>query len=275
MSEATGSRPTASDPSAAPGVAVRFSAATVEYPNGVRGLDALDLDILDRDLVIVVGLSGAGKSTMLRSINRLVPLSDGQIDVGGMGVRGAQGQALRELRSRVGMIFQDHRLVKRLTVLDNVLLGRLARIPTWRSVLGLWPKEDVEIAMDALDRVGIADRALTRASNLSGGQQQRVGIARALAQQPRIILADEPVASLDPLTSHQVMQDLVRINGELGITTLINLHFLDLAKEYGQRIIGLHAGKLVHDGPASSVTDDDFRRIYERDPTADDLLEAG
>ena len=254
--------------------AIRFDNASVIYPNGVRGLDGLDLDIIAGQLVVVVGLSGAGKSTMLRATNGLVEVTDGDVLVEGESVRAARGREQRHLRARIGMIFQDYRLVKRLTVLQNVLIGRLAYVPTWRAVLGAWPKQDVEIAMDALTRVGIADRARVKASQLSGGQQQRVGIARALAQKPSIILADEPVAALDPITSRQVMDDLQRINQDLGITTLINLHFLDLAKAYGERIVGLREGKLVFDGAGTAVTEDDFSQIYGREMTADDVLEA-
>src|SRR5699024_1759237 len=180
---------------------------------------------------------------------------------------------LRELRAGVGMIFQDFRLVKRLNVLSNVLVGRLAHVPGWRAMFNLWPQRDRDIALEALERVGIPEKAWVRASSLSGGQQQRVGIARALAQEPAIILADEPVASLDPVTTHQVMRDLVRINRELGITTLVNLHFLDLAREYGQRIIGLKHGELVYDGSAKKVRDEDFREIYGREFTEEDLLD--
>jgi phosphonate transport system ATP-binding protein len=158
-------------------------------------------------------------------------------------------------------------------VLTNVLLGRVARVPAWRQLLGLWPRPDVDVALRALDRVGLADRARVRASELSGGQQQRVGIARALAQEPVVILADEPVASLDPMTSHRVMDDLQRINRDLGITTLVNLHFLDLAKQYAQRIVGLRQGALVYDGPAAGVSERDFAEIYGRRMTAEDVLE--
>lgn len=254
--------------------AIHFEGASVVYPNGARGLDNLDLVIEPGQMVVVVGLSGAGKSTMLRAINGFVPVTGGSVRIGDLRVEGARGTDLRRLRATVGMIFQDYRLVRRLSVLQNVLVGRLARVPTWRSLLGVWPKEDLDIAFDALERVGLTDCAYVKASQLSGGQQQRVGIARALAQQPSVILADEPVASLDPVTSKQVMDDLLRINQDLGITTLVNLHFLDLAKEYGERIIGLRTGALVFDGTGSSVSEDDFNQIYGRAMTADDVLEA-
>jgi phosphonate transport system ATP-binding protein len=172
------------------------------------------------------------------------------------------------------MIFQTFNLVKRTSVLNNVLMGRLHATGTVRSLIGWYKPADVEIAMQALERVDIVEKAYVRASNLSGGQQQRVGIARALAQEPTIILADEPVASLDPPTSHVVMRDLQRINRELGITTIVNLHFLDLAKVYGERIIGLRAGQLVYDGNASNADENVFRDIYGRSLTADDVLEA-
>jgi phosphonate transport system ATP-binding protein len=254
--------------------AIRFKKASVVYPNGVRGLDEVDLDIPRGDLMVIVGLSGAGKSTMLRAINGLVTITGGDVEVEGRGVRSSRGGALRDLRASVGMIFQDYRLVRRLSVLQNVLVGRVARVPTWRQLVGMWPKEDVELALESLDRVGLVDRAYVKAGQLSGGQQQRVGIARALAQKPSVILADEPVASLDPVTSRQVMEDLQRINQDLGITTLVNLHFLDLAKEYAERIIGLRQGRLVFDGVGVDVTEEDFAEIYGRQPTADDVLEA-
>ncbi|QKK04108.1 MAG: phosphonate ABC transporter ATP-binding protein [Pseudomonadota bacterium] len=253
--------------------AIRFAGAGVVYPNGTVGIQALDLEIEPGEFVVIVGSSGAGKSTLLRAVNGLNRLTAGEVTIDAVPVPRRNGRALRELRARVGMIFQDFRLVRRMTVMSNVLIGRLAHVPGWRSMLGLWPAADREIALDALERVGIPDKAWVKASQLSGGQQQRVGIARALAQQPAIILADEPVASLDPVTTHQIMKDLVRINRELGITTLVNLHFLDLARQYGQRLIGLKQGRLVYDGSAQSVTDDDFRTIYGREFTADDVLD--
>ncbi len=253
--------------------AIRFRDAGIVYPNGVVGMKNLDLEIRPGEFVVIVGSSGAGKSTLLRAINGLNSLTSGTVEIDGERLDTGSSRQLRQLRKRVGMIFQDFRLVKRLSVMSNVLIGRLAHVPGWRAMLNLWPRGDKEIAMDALKRVGITDKAWVKASQLSGGQQQRVGIARALAQQPAIILADEPVASLDPVTTHQIMKDLVRINRELGITTLVNLHFLDLAREYGERIIGLRFGELVYDGSAKTVTDEDFRNIYGRDLTADDLVE--
>ncbi|MFO7701305.1 MAG: phosphonate ABC transporter ATP-binding protein, partial [Acidimicrobiia bacterium] len=222
------------------------------------------------EFVVVVGLSGAGKSTLLRSINGLVPVS-GSVTVGGREVVGASQSEIRAIRSDVGMIFQTFNLVNRSRVLNNVLMGRLSMVPRWRSMFGLWPAEDTEIAMQSLERVGIVEKAYVRASDLSGGQQQRVGIARALAQDPKILLADEPVASLDPVTSHVVMRDLQRINRDLGITTIINLHFLDLARQYGQRLIGLRDGQVAFDGNIADVDDAVFRGIYGRAITPDDI----
>jgi phosphonate transport system ATP-binding protein len=251
---------------------IRFENASVTYPGGVEALKHLDLEIPDGQMVVIVGLSGAGKSTLIRAINGLVPLSAGDVTIDGISVRHAGAAQLREIRSRIGMIFQTFNLVKRTSVLNNVLMGRLHGSGTLRSLLGWYRADDVEIAMQALERVGIVEKAYVRASNLSGGQQQRVGIARALAQEPKILLADEPVASLDPPTSHVVMRDLQRINRELGITTIVNLHFLDLAKVYGERIIGMRAGELVYDGTAAEADEHVFRDIYGRSLTADDLM---
>jgi phosphonate transport system ATP-binding protein len=251
---------------------IRFENASVTYSGGVHALKDLTLEIPDGQMVVVVGLSGAGKSTLIRAINGLVPPTHGDVIVDDISVRKAGTRELRQLRSRIGMIFQTFNLVNRTTVLNNVLMGRLHATGTLRSLAGWYRPEDIEIAMRALERVSIVEKAYVRASNLSGGQQQRVGIARALAQQPKILLADEPVASLDPPTSHVVMRDLQRINRELGITTVVNLHFLDLAKVYGERIIGLRAGELVYDGTGAQADENVFRDIYGRSLTADDVM---
>jgi len=251
---------------------IEFKNTSVTYPGGLVALKDVSLTIDEGEFVVVVGLSGAGKSTMLRAINGLVPVS-GSVLVDGREVVGASNTELRAIRSDVGMIFQTFNLVNRSRVVNNALMGRLSRVPRWRSLLGLWPGEDKEIALQSLERVNIVEKAYVRASDLSGGQQQRVGIARALAQEPKIILADEPVASLDPVTSHMVMRDLQRINRDLGITTLINLHFLDLARQYGKRLIGLNDGRVVFDGDIADVNDEVFRGIYGRAITPDDLLD--
>jgi phosphonate transport system ATP-binding protein len=253
---------------------IRFENASVTYPGGVQALRNLTLEIPDGQMMVIVGLSGAGKSTLVRAINGLVPLTSGDVIVHGQSVRNANGKQLRERRSSIGMIFQTFNLVKRTSVLSNVLMGRFHKTSTLRSLLGWYRPEDIEIAMQALERVDIVEKAYVRAANLSGGQQQRVGIARALAQEPKILLADEPVASLDPPTSHVVMRDLQHINRELGITTIVNLHFLDLAKVYGERIIGMRDGELVYDGTAEQADEHVFRDIYGRSLTADDMLEA-
>jgi phosphonate transport system ATP-binding protein len=252
---------------------IRFQQASVTYGGGVHALKNIDLQIADGEFVVVVGLSGAGKSTLVRAINGLVPLTSGHLDVNGVDVTSLSRGQMRNLRSDVGMIFQSFNLVNRTTVLNNVLMGRLHRVSTWRTLFGLYPKDDVEIAMQSLERVEIVEKAYVRASNLSGGQRQRVGIARALAQQPRVILADEPVASLDPPTSHVVMRDLQRINRELGMTTIVNLHFLDLATAYADRIIGLRAGELVFDGSGADADAAVFESIYGRSLTADDTMD--
>jgi len=251
---------------------IRFENASIVYPGGVHALSNLSLEIPDGQLMVIVGLSGAGKSTLIRAINGLVPLTRGDVTIDGVSVRDAGPERLREIRSGIGMIFQTFNLVKRTTVINNVLMGRLHSAGTLRSLAGWYRPADIEIAMQSLERVGIVEKAYVRASNLSGGQQQRVGIARALAQEPKILLADEPVASLDPPTSHVVMRDLQRINRELGITTIVNLHFLDLAKVYGERIVGLRAGELVYDGTGEQADENVFRDIYGRSLTADDVM---
>ena len=251
---------------------IKFENVSVTYPGGVEALKDLNLEIKDGDFIIIVGLSGAGKSTLLRTVNNLVKPSTGSVYLEGKNVTSAKKKELKKIRSQIGMIFQTFNLVNRSTVLKNVLTGRLSNISTIRSILGLWPKDQKEMAFEALNQVEILEKAYVRASNLSGGQQQRVGIARALSQKPKVMLADEPVASLDPITSRVVMSYLKKINTELGITTIVNLHFLDLAKEFGDRLIGLRDGKLVSDGNVNDVSDEDFENIYGRSIKSSDLI---
>jgi phosphonate transport system ATP-binding protein len=241
---------------------IEFRNVSKTYPNGVKGLKNINLTIEKGEFIVIVGLSGAGKSTLLRSINRLHEISEGEIMIDNASITAAKGKNLRMIRRDIGMIFQSFNLVKRSSVLRNVLSGRVAYHSTLRTIFGLFPKQDVNLALNALDRVNIVDKAYTRSDQLSGGQQQRVSIARALAQEAKIILADEPVASLDPLTTKQVMDDLQKINQELGITTVVNLHFIDIARQYATRIIGLNAGEVVFDGPVEEATDEKFREIY-------------
>lgn len=251
---------------------VELDRVTVRYPNGTLGLDGVSLTIGAGELVAVIGLSGSGKSTLIRTINGLVPVTAGTVTVGGHRVSGARGRELRRIRGRIGMVFQHFNLAGRASVERNVLVGRLAHTPPWQTLLGITGAADAEITYRALDRVGLLDRLYHRADALSGGQQQRVAIARALSQEPRVVLADEPVASLDPPTAHGVMSDLRRINSELGITVLVNLHLLDLAETYSTRLIGMRAGRVVFDGPTDQVTEADFTEIYGRPPTGADRL---
>ncbi len=248
-----------------------FEDVTMRYPNGHVALEEVSLSFGRGEFVVVVGLSGAGKSTLIRCVNRLVTPTEGRVIVDGTEMTGLGDAALRRARARIGMIFQNYNLVRRSSVLRNVLAGRLAYLPTWRTLLGLFPRADIELALRSLERVGILEKAYQRADTLSGGQQQRVAIARALAQQPSILLADEPVASLDPPTAHQVMRDLKRLSREENLTTLVNLHFIDMAQEYADRIVGLRAGEVVFDGPASGVTEKTFEEIYGRRIRPDDL----
>lgn len=242
------------------------------YPNGTKGLNNINLTFAKGEFIVIVGLSGAGKSTLLRSINRLHDISEGDILIEGQSITSAKGKQLRLIRRNIGMIFQSFNLVKRSSVLRNVLAGRVGYHSTLRTISGRFPEKDMNIAFEALERVNIVEKAYSRADELSGGQQQRVAIARVLAQEAKIILADEPVASLDPLTTKQVMDDLKKINIDLGITTIVNLHYVDLARQYATRIIGLRAGQVVFDGPVAEATDERFAEIYGRPIEEAELL---
>ncbi|MFK2795432.1 phosphonate ABC transporter ATP-binding protein [Bacillus cereus] len=252
---------------------IEFRNVSKMYPNGTKGLNNINLKIQKGEFIVIVGLSGAGKSTLLRSVNRLHEITEGEIIIEGESITSAKGKGLRRMRRDIGMIFQSFNLVKRSTVLKNVLAGRVGYHSTLRTTLGLFPKEDVELAFQALKRVNILEKAYARADELSGGQQQRVSIARALAQEAKIILADEPVASLDPLTTKQVLNDLKKINEDFGITTIVNLHSIDLARQYATRIIGLHAGEIVFDGLVEEATDEKFAEIYGDVAQKSELLE--
>ncbi|WP_061965321.1 phosphonate ABC transporter ATP-binding protein [Demequina aurantiaca] len=259
-------------PSASVAWPIELDAVTVRYPNGVVALRDVSLSIAAGEMVSVVGLSGSGKSTMIRTINGLVPATTGTVTVGPHVVSKLRGRALRELRGNVGMIFQGFNLADRASVYQNVLVGRFAHTPTWKSMLGMASSGDREIVLRALDSVGMLEKVWGRAGALSGGQKQRIAIARALSQQPEVMLADEPVASLDPPTAHSVMSDLARVNTERGLTVLVNLHLMDLARQYTTRMIGLRAGEVVYDGPASTATDADFEAIYGRPIQSRDRL---
>lgn len=252
---------------------IEFRNVSKVYPNGTKGLNNINLKIQKGEFVVMVGLSGAGKSTLLKSVNRLHEITEGEIMIECESITAAKGKDLRRMRRDIGMIFQSFNLVKRSTVLKNVLAGRVGYHSTLRTTLGLFPKEDVELAFQALKRVNILEKAYARADELSGGQQQRVSIARALAQEAKIILADEPVASLDPLTTKQVLDDLKKINEDFGITTIVNLHSIALARQYATRIIGLHAGEIVFDGLVEAATDEKFAEIYGDVTQKSELLE--
>ncbi len=235
------------------------------YPNGTRALDGVSIDIAKGEFVVLLGLSGSGKSTLLRCLNRLVEPTSGTVSFDGLDVTAARGPELRRLRRRMGMIFQQFNLVRRTSVFGNVLAGRLGYRSTWRTLAGRPTAADVRRAFENLERVGIVEKAFGRADALSGGQQQRVGIARALMQEPDLMLADEPVASLDPATSHSVMKYLEEINKKDGITVICSLHFLSLARRYGTRVIALRAGKVAFDGLPEEIDERRFKEIYGED----------
>ncbi len=235
------------------------------YPSGTKALDGISLDIQRGEFVVLIGLSGSGKSTLLRCINRLVEPTSGRVVFEGIDVTAAKGPALRRIRRRIGMIFQQFNLVRRTSVFSNVLSGRLGYRSAWRTIGSRPSRADVAEAFENLGRVGIVEKAYARADALSGGQQQRVGIARALMQRPELMLADEPVASLDPATSHSVMKYLEEINKKDGITVICSLHFLSLARRYGTRVVALKGGKVAFDGKPADIDERRFKEIYGED----------
>ena len=238
---------------------------TKVYPGGTRAVDRISLDIERGEFVVLIGLSGSGKSTLLRCVNRLIDPTSGTIVFDGIDVTRASRPELRRIRRRIGMIFQQFNLVRRSSVFANVLAGRLGTRPLWRTIFFRPTSDEVKAAFENLGRVGIVNKAYSRADALSGGQQQRVGIARALMQEPDLMLADEPVASLDPATSHSVMKYLEEINKKDGITVICSLHFLSLARRYGSRVIALKDGKVAFDGLPRDIDERRFKDIYGED----------
>ncbi|MFC4402171.1 phosphonate ABC transporter ATP-binding protein [Gracilibacillus xinjiangensis] len=242
---------------------IEFINVEKTYPNNVKALQNINLKINKGEFVAVIGLSGAGKSTLIRCINRMHDISDGQLIVDGVEVKKLRGNEIRKFRRRIGMIFQSFNLVTRTTVIKNVLVSFVPQLSFFRKVTGLFSKEHKIKALTALDQVGILDKAYVRVDQLSGGQQQRVALARTLAQNPDIILADEPIASLDPVTSKQVMDDFKRINQEMDISVIMNIHHVEIALEYADRIIGVREGQVVFDGKSADVTDEVLDHIYK------------
>lgn len=236
------------------------------YADGTVGLEGIDFTVEAGEFIAVIGPSGAGKSTLLRCLNRMVEPTEGSIAFQGDETIGAKGRKLRRIRREMSMIFQGFNLVERVSVLTNVLHGRLGYMSSWKGALGLFAKSDIAEAKRLLARVGLQEQTHKRADELSGGQQQRVGIARALAQQPKLILADEPIASLDPAASETVMSSLHRFCSEDGIACLCNLHQVDMAKKYASRIIGIHKGRKVFDGTPDELTDEMIHLIYNKTP---------
>jgi phosphonate transport system ATP-binding protein len=238
---------------------------TKVYGDGTVALTDVSFTVEPGEFLVIIGLSGSGKSTLLRCINRLIDPTNGRILWDGLDVTAAEGEDLRRIRRQIGMVFQQFNLVKRSSVLTNVLSGRLGYAPTGSTLLHRFSPVDRDMAWKALDRVGIREQALKQARELSGGQQQRVGIARALMQQPRMILADEPVASLDPVLAHSILGYLEKLNRDDRITVLCSLHYLDLVQRYATRVIGLREGRIVWRGTQEDIrrmSDAEFKDIY-------------
>lgn len=233
-----------------------------QYQRGEKALDGVDLHVNHGQVVALIGPSGAGKSTLIRCVNRLVEPTSGVIRLDGVDIRALRPRALRLLRREMGMIFQEYALIDRLTVMENVLSGRLGYVSFWRSQLRRFPRKTVGRAYELLERIGLMDYADSRADELSGGQRQRVGIARALLQEPKILLVDEPTASLDPKTSRQIMRLIIELVDEHELAAIVNIHDVELARRFIGRIVGLQKGRTVFDGPPTDLTPDALTRIY-------------
>ncbi|RLL46958.1 phosphonate ABC transporter ATP-binding protein [Oceanobacillus piezotolerans] len=253
---------------------IEFIDVEKKYPNGMVALQHINLSIDDGEFVAVIGLSGAGKSTLIRCINRMHDISSGKLIVDEIEVAKLKGKEIRNFRRKIGMIFQSFNLVTRTSVIHNVLVSFVPELPFWRKVLGAYTKDQKRKALTALDQVGILDKAYERVDQLSGGQQQRVALARTLAQNPAIMLADEPVASLDPVTARQVMDDFKKINQRMKMTVIMNIHHVELALEYADRIIGIRKGEVVFDGSTKDVNQNVLDIIYGKGQQAKEGREA-
>ena len=248
--------------SGANGVALEIRGLSKAYAPGRPVLHGIDLAVEGRGITAVIGPSGTGKSTLIRCINRLVEPSAGEIRLHGQDLAPLRGRALRLARRRIGMVFQEYNLVERLSVMENVLSGRLGYVPLWRAWLRRYPEQDVARAFDLLDAVGLPEHATRRADALSGGQRQRVGIARALMQEPDLLLADEPTSSLDPKTSVEIMELIATLCGQAGIPVIVNIHNVPLAKRFARRIVGMAGGRIVFDGPPEALEEHHLVQIY-------------
>ncbi|MGF2003042.1 phosphonate ABC transporter ATP-binding protein [Lactococcus lactis] len=244
---------------------IKFENVSKIYPNGTKGLTDVNLQINQGEFVAIIGTSGAGKSTLIRCVNGLNDITSGSLIVNDTEVSKLKGKELRKFRRHVGMIFQSYNLVPRVTVLKNVMFARVPDMSLFKVIFGLFSKEDKLVALDSLNKVGILDKAYIRADQLSGGQQQRVSLARALSQESKILLADEPVSALDPVTAKEVMDDFKRINEEFNKTILLNIHHVELALEYASRIIAVKKGKIVYDGPSQEVTKEILDEVYRKE----------
>ncbi|WP_265460393.1 phosphonate ABC transporter ATP-binding protein [Enterococcus sp. HY326] len=247
---------------------IEFQEVTKLYPNGVVGLENINLTISQGEFVAIIGASGAGKSTLIRTINGLTAISSGSLKVNGIEISKLKGRKLRNLRQNIGMVFQSYNLVPRISVLRNVLSSYAPHLSWIQVLFGWYPRAAKLGALESLNRVGILDKAFIRTDQLSGGQQQRVSLARALNQNPDILLADEPVAALDPVTAKEVMDDFKKINKELNKIVIINIHHVELALEYAHRIIAIKDGAIFFDGPVSAITNEVLDEIYRKSTTS-------
>lgn len=250
---------------------IEFKQVSMRYPNGFQALTDINLNIREGEFVAIIGHSGAGKSTLIRCINKMVNISSGELRVNDVDVTSLKSRRLREFRRSIGMLFQSFNLVTKTSAIANVLSANVPDIPFWRVLTGIYTSEEKIRALEMLDKVGILDKAYMRCDTLSGGEQQRVALARTLNQNPMIILADEPVASLDPNIAQRVMEDFKRISSELGITIVVNIHNVELALKYADRIVGINRGKIICDTDATLVDRNILNMVYARGEDDEDI----